>query len=236
MPGVSVSPLVIVPVAIFAAVFFLIVVRAAMRLRHRTSTTRDEQLIGLEESSCKTSIPPGSSRSDVEHWTAEAVRGTPCKGDRVRVVQMEGLKLKVEPTEAPATSAAEGQRGGETSVILLVIGIGVVVLLLILIVPMAIKIVREYQRLMVFRLGRAIGAKGPGLVLLIPFVDKAWVDLRELYLEIPHQAAITEDNATISIDFIVFYRGGRADVGGRGRQLRRRGPEHRRDHAAFGRR
>jgi len=92
-------------------------------------------------------------------------------------------------------------------VIPLAIGIGVVVLLLILIVPMAIKIVREYQRLMVFRLGRAIGAKGPGLVLLIPFVDKGvWVDLRELYLEIPHQAAITEDNATISIDFIVFYR------------------------------
>jgi regulator of protease activity HflC (stomatin/prohibitin superfamily) len=92
-------------------------------------------------------------------------------------------------------------------VIPLAIGIGVVVLLLIVIVPLAIKIVREYQRLMVFRLGRALGAKGPGLVLLIPFVDKGvWVDLRELYLEIPHQAAITEDNATISIDFIVFYR------------------------------
>ena len=89
----------------------------------------------------------------------------------------------------------------------LAIGVGVILLLLILIVPQAIKIVREYQRLMVFRLGRAIGAKGPGLVLLIPFVDKGvWVDLRELYLEIPHQAAITEDNATISIDFIVFYR------------------------------
>ena len=82
----------------------------------------------------------------------------------------------------------------------LAIGVGVVVLLLVLLIPLAIKIVREYQRLMVFRLGRAIGAKGPGLVLLIPFVDKGvWVDLRELYLEIPHQAAITEDNATISI-------------------------------------
>ena len=95
----------------------------------------------------------------------------------------------------------------EPTVIPLAIGVGVVLLLLILIVPLAVKIVREYQRLMVFRLGRAIGAKGPGLVLLIPFVDKGvWVDLRELYLEIPHQAAITEDNATISIDFIVFYR------------------------------
>src|SRR5205085_1560742 len=73
--------------------------------------------------------------------------------------------------------------------------------------PRAIRIVREYQRLMVFRLGRSIGTKGPGLVILIPFLDKAvQVDLRELYLEIPHQTAITEDNASISIDFIVFYR------------------------------
>ena len=89
----------------------------------------------------------------------------------------------------------------------LAIGVGVVVLLLIIILPQALRIVREYQRLMVFRLGRAIGAKGPGLVFLIPFIDKGvMVDLRELYLEIPHQTAITEDNAPISIDFIVFYR------------------------------
>ena len=71
----------------------------------------------------------------------------------------------------------------------------------------AVKVVREYQRLVVFRLGRVIGTKGPGLVLLIPFVDKATsVDLREFYLEIPHQTAITEDNASISIDFIVFNK------------------------------
>jgi regulator of protease activity HflC (stomatin/prohibitin superfamily) len=87
------------------------------------------------------------------------------------------------------------------------IGLGVVLVLILLILPRAIRIVREYQRLMVFRLGRSIGTKGPGLVILIPFIDKAvWVDLRELYLEIPHQTAITEDNASISIDFIVFYR------------------------------
>jgi regulator of protease activity HflC (stomatin/prohibitin superfamily) len=92
-------------------------------------------------------------------------------------------------------------------VIPLAIGVGVVLLILVIILPQALRIVREYQRLMVFRLGRAIGAKGPGLVFLIPFVDKGvMVDLRELYLEIPHQSAITEDNASISIDFIVFYR------------------------------
>ena len=89
----------------------------------------------------------------------------------------------------------------------LAIGVGVVVLVLIILLPQAIRIVREYQRIMVFRLGRALGAKGPGLVILIPFIDKGvYVDLRELYLEIPHQTAITEDNASISIDFIVFYR------------------------------
>jgi regulator of protease activity HflC (stomatin/prohibitin superfamily) len=89
----------------------------------------------------------------------------------------------------------------------LLIGLGVILLLLIVIVPNAIRVVREYQRLMVFRLGRAIGPKGPGLVILIPIIDRGvWVDLRELYLEIPHQTAITEDNAPISIDFIVFYR------------------------------
>jgi regulator of protease activity HflC (stomatin/prohibitin superfamily) len=89
----------------------------------------------------------------------------------------------------------------------LLIGLGVILILIIIVLPNAIRIVREYQRLMVFRLGRAIGAKGPGLVILIPIVDRGvWVDLRELYLEIPHQTAITEDNASISIDFIVFYR------------------------------
>ena len=88
---------------------------------------------------------------------------------------------------------------------LIVLGVIVVILLLLLI--SAIRIVREYQRLVVFRVGRVIGTKGPGIVLLIPLVDRAtWVDLRELYLEIPHQSAITEDNATISIDFIIFYK------------------------------
>ncbi|HET6776800.1 MAG TPA: paraslipin, partial [Actinomycetota bacterium] len=89
----------------------------------------------------------------------------------------------------------------------LLIGLGIVLLILILVLPQAIRIVREYQRLVVFRLGRNIGVKGPGFVLLIPIVDRVvWVDLRELYLEIPHQTAITEDNASISIDFIVFYK------------------------------
>jgi len=87
------------------------------------------------------------------------------------------------------------------------IALAVVLTLLVLIMPQAIKVVREYQRLVLFRLGRSLGIRGPGLVIIIPIVDRVvWVDLREQYLEIPHQTAITEDNASISIDFIVFNK------------------------------
>lgn len=71
----------------------------------------------------------------------------------------------------------------------------------------AIKIVREYQRVVVFRLGRSVGARGPGFTVINPVIDRVnWVDLRERYLEIPHQTAITRDNAPIVIDFIIFYK------------------------------
>ncbi len=77
----------------------------------------------------------------------------------------------------------------------------------IFILSSAIKIVREYQRLVVFRLGRSSGAKGPGVVFLIPIVDKAvWVDLREMFLEIPSQTCITKDNASINIDFLIYSK------------------------------
>jgi regulator of protease activity HflC (stomatin/prohibitin superfamily) len=67
--------------------------------------------------------------------------------------------------------------------------------------------VREYQRVVLFRLGRASGARGPGLIVINPITDRiSSVDLREQYLEIPHQTAITQDNAAIAIDFIIFYK------------------------------
>jgi membrane-bound serine protease (ClpP class) len=114
VPGASVSPWVIVPVAVFAGFFFLVVVRAAMRLRHRGVITRDEQLIGVEGVVLRDLHPRGVVQIASEHWTAEATRGTPRRGDHVRVVEMDGLKLKVEPVEAPAV-ASGGQGGGEES-------------------------------------------------------------------------------------------------------------------------
>ncbi len=85
--------------------------------------------------------------------------------------------------------------------------ISALILVALVFLASAIKIVPEYQRLVIFRLGRCIGEKGPGLIILIPFIDRGVrVDLREQVREIPHQTAITEDNASISIDFIWYYK------------------------------
>ncbi len=83
----------------------------------------------------------------------------------------------------------------------------VVLVIVLVFLRTMIKIAKEYERLVVFRLGRCIGARGPGLTLLIPIVDQpVWVDLREQYLEVPRQTCITKDNAAISIDFLVFWK------------------------------
>jgi regulator of protease activity HflC (stomatin/prohibitin superfamily) len=91
----------------------------------------------------------------------------------------------------------------------MIIGIivGIVVLLALIAGGVSVRIVREYQRIVLFRLGRAIGVRGPGLILINPITDRtSWVDLREQFLEIPRQTAITQDNASIAIDFIIFYK------------------------------
>jgi regulator of protease activity HflC (stomatin/prohibitin superfamily) len=83
----------------------------------------------------------------------------------------------------------------------------VVLVVLLYLAYLGIKVVREYQRLVVFRVGRSIGEKGPGLVYLVPIIDRAvWVDLREVFLEIPSQTCITRDNAPINIDFLIYWK------------------------------
>ncbi|MCS6910077.1 MAG: SPFH/Band 7/PHB domain protein [Anaerolineales bacterium] len=85
--------------------------------------------------------------------------------------------------------------------------VGILVLFALGILITSIRIVPEYQRLVVLRLGRVIGQKGPGLVLLLPLIDQGrTVDLREQVREVPHQTSITKDNAPISIDFLWYYK------------------------------
>lgn len=85
----------------------------------------------------------------------------------------------------------------------------IIILLLIFLALLgsSIKIIREYERQVQFRLGRLVGAKGPGVVLIVPVINRlVKVDLRERYLEVPHQTAITKDNAPVDIDFLIYYK------------------------------
>jgi len=84
---------------------------------------------------------------------------------------------------------------------------GGVIIILIFLLGMAIKIVQEYERGVIFRLGRLVGAKGPGLFLIIPFVDRfVKVDLRVVTLDIPAQEAITKDNVTVKVNAVAYFR------------------------------
>ncbi len=85
------------------------------------------------------------------------------------------------------------------------VGIGVFLLLVFLV--MAVRVVQEYERGVIFRLGRLVGAKGPGLFLLIPFIDRMIkVDLRVVTLDVPAQEAITKDNVTIKVNAVVYFK------------------------------
>jgi len=83
----------------------------------------------------------------------------------------------------------------------------VVVLLLVTVLSSAVKIVQEYERGVIFRLGRLVGPRGPGLFFIIPMVDRMIkVDLRVVTLEIPPQEAITKDNVTVKVNAVAFFR------------------------------
>ena len=82
----------------------------------------------------------------------------------------------------------------------------VLALLILGLVLRSIRIVPEFERLVILALGRFAGVRGPGIVLVLPWESATKVDLRERFLEIPRQTAITKDNAPISIDFLVYYR------------------------------
>ena len=84
---------------------------------------------------------------------------------------------------------------------------GVLLLILLAIASSAVKIVQEYERGVIFRLGRLVGGKGPGLFLIIPFVDRmVKVDLRVITLDIPSQEAITKDNVTVKVNAVAYFR------------------------------
>ncbi len=83
----------------------------------------------------------------------------------------------------------------------------VVIVLLVVILASAIKIIPEYERAVLFRLGRLVGVKGPGLIFIIPIIDKIQrVSLRVITYDVPPQEVITRDNVTTTVNAVLFYR------------------------------
>jgi regulator of protease activity HflC (stomatin/prohibitin superfamily) len=87
------------------------------------------------------------------------------------------------------------------------IWIVIIVVILIIFISMAVKVVPEYERGVLFRLGRLVGARGPGIFVIIPFIDRmVRVDLRVVTMDVPSQEVITKDNVTVRVNAVVFFR------------------------------
>jgi regulator of protease activity HflC (stomatin/prohibitin superfamily) len=87
------------------------------------------------------------------------------------------------------------------------IGLGIVGFIILLLIFMSVKVVTEYERGVIFRLGRLVGAKGPGLFFIMPFIDRmVKVDLRTVTMDVPSQEVITKDNVTVRVNAVVYFR------------------------------
>src|SRR3989304_6285611 len=85
--------------------------------------------------------------------------------------------------------------------------IGIIIVIGIPLFSAAVKILKEYERGVLFRLGRLVGARGPGLFFIIPYVDKMQViDLRVITMEVPAQEIITRDNVTMKVNAVLYFR------------------------------
>ncbi|MGB8247376.1 MAG: SPFH domain-containing protein, partial [Chlorobium sp.] len=90
---------------------------------------------------------------------------------------------------------------------MLTMNILTIIILLAVFLGSSVKILREYERAVVFRLGRLLGAKGPGMIILIPGIDKmVRVDLRTVTLDVPPQDIITRDNVSVKVSAVVYFR------------------------------
>jgi regulator of protease activity HflC (stomatin/prohibitin superfamily) len=88
-----------------------------------------------------------------------------------------------------------------------VIVLGLIILLILVVAPASVRIVQEYERGVIFRLGRLVGARGPGLFFMIPYVERmVKVDLRMLTIDVPPQECITRDNVSTRVDAVIYFR------------------------------
>jgi regulator of protease activity HflC (stomatin/prohibitin superfamily) len=117
--------------------------------------------------------------------------------------------VRTSPPGAPPGTANRVRQEGLVDNLGSIVAVIIVLAVILFLIYLAVRVVNEYQRLVVFRFGRTsdAGVKGPGLVFLIPVVDRpVSVDLREQFIEVPSQTTITRDNAPINVDFLIYWR------------------------------
>ena len=140
--------------------------------------------------------PSGQVFVKGELWFAESADGVIPAGQRVRVMRVNGLHL----------GGAEGRGADVTITCLGPLAVGIIIVLIAL-WSSTIKIAREYERGVVFRLGRLLAVKGPGVIFLIPIVDRMIkIDLRVVTLDVPRQEMMTRDNVPVTVDAVVYFR------------------------------
>lgn len=110
-------------------------------------------------------------------------------------------------TQPPVIEPPAEPPSGIAPLIVRYLMLGISAILLIPLLPFSVRIVKEYERGVIFRLGRLAGVKGPGLFILMPFVDRmVKVDLRTIALDVPSQEGITGDNVTVKVNAVIYFR------------------------------
>src|SRR3954468_19731676 len=86
-------------------------------------------------------------------------------------------------------------------------GVGAAILIIVVLLFSGLKIIREYERIVVFRLGRLVGSRGPGIVYVIPGIEKALrIDMRTITMDVPTQDVITKDNVSVKVNAVLYFR------------------------------
>ena len=197
---------VLAPTLILISGFFTAVAFLVFRSQVAKPVTGSAGLVGEIGVVKKALAPRGKVFVHGELWNAVAPR-TIDESVPVRVVKVTGLLLEVEPADGPArhTQAVHIANRPEKEIPMYV-GLAVVLLILFFL-SASLKVLNEYERGVIFRLGRIIAAKGPGLIILIPIIDRILkVSLRLVALDVDPQDVITRDNVSVKVNAVLYFR------------------------------
>ena len=203
---VALNPLLATVVTLFTLLLYWVGIRQIIAA-HRLRTAYDPSLILEHVGEVRTALDPvGTVYVKGELWSAEADEKI-LEGEQIQVTGRKGLMLFVAQLERRARVKRRRNMVDDVTLTFLACIFIALVLVVLSALASAIRVIQEYERLVVFRLGRSVGEKGPGLILLWPVIERGVkVDLREQVREIPHQTSITLDNAPIDIDFLWYYK------------------------------